>query len=316
MPDESDAIFREAPMKAYMARAQLFHDGIRAAKIDLLIAEIDSIDAGTLKWNKRKLGISSSAFDRVVQASASPHQVFAHPDVIVDRPHLIAYYRNIVAISKKGIQQVLFSTEKYESRRTKQMERQAAVSLCETLNTIISGVIDKSGQYSFQLNRDAILAEIGTELQGSWNNFVGTGAARQAKTLIEDYVCTEALGAVEPRGMQLNNGWTIKFGSEPDVSFLDDRGVVQIAIEIKGSLDRAGAQTRYGEAKKSFGKAVAENPRCHTIYLASCFTDAVIRQVKADGQVRDWFNLTSILYDDGDRVRFLSRVFHIVLTPR
>lgn len=313
---DHDEIFREALLKAYMARAQLFHDGIRAAKIDLLIAEIDSIDASKLKWNKRKLGISSSAFDRVTNAGGIPHQVFAHPDLIVDRPHLIANYRNIVAISKKGIQQVLFSTERYESRRTTRMEHEAAFSLCATLNTIISGVIDNSKEYSFQLNRDAILAEIGTELQGSWNNFVGNGAAKAVKALIEEHVTAENLGEVQPRVVTLSNGWTIKFGSEPDVSFLNKRGVVQIAIEIKGSLDRAGAQTRYGEAKKSFGKAIAENPRCHTIYLASCFTDAVIRQVEADGQVRDWFNLTSILYDDDDRKRFLSKVFHIVFAPR
>lgn len=91
--------------------------------------------------------------------------------------------------------------------------------------------------------------------------------------------------------------------------------LIQIAIEIKGSLDKAGAQTRYGEAKKSFGKALSENPRCFTVYLASCFTDAVVAQIRADGQVRRWFNLTSILYDDAERIRFLSTLFHVVDTP-
>jgi len=99
------------------------------------------------------------------------------------------------------------------------------------------------------------------------------------------------------------------------VAFFDAAGVKQIAIEIKGSLDTAGAQTRYGEAKKSFAKQLQENPRCHTVYLASCFTDAVIRQIRSDGQVREWFNLTSILYDEEERRRFLQRVFHIVSTP-
>src|SRR5438105_6449720 len=98
-------------------------------------------------------------------------------------------------------------------------------------------------------------------------------------------------------------------------SLRDSDGVKQIAIEIKGSLDTAGAQTRYGEAKKSFGKQLAENPRCYTIYLASCFTDAVIKQIEADGQVRDWFNLTSVLIDPEEQLRFLERLFHIVQTP-
>jgi hypothetical protein len=113
----------------------------------------------------------------------------------------------------------------------------------------------------------------------------------------------------------LRNGWSITFAAEPDVAFFDPNGVKQIAIEIKGSLDVAGAQTRYGEAKKSFAKQLAQNPRCHTIYLASCFTDAVINQIRADGQVRDWFNLTSILYDGNEKEAFLKKLFHIVSTP-
>ena len=33
-------------------------------------------------------------------------------------------------------------------------------------------------------------------------------------------------------------------------------------------MDKAGARTRLGEAKKSFAKAKAENAHCSTIYLA------------------------------------------------
>jgi hypothetical protein len=172
------------------------------------------------------------------------------------------------------------------------------------------------GDYSLAVSRQAILAEIGTELQGTWNNQIGAGAAREVERILSEHVMAKNLGqSIARRRYRLNNGWLIQFGSEPDASFRDPRGTIRIAIEIKGSLDTAGAQTRYGEAKKSFGKAIRENPRCHTIYLASCFTEAVIRQIQSDGQVRDWFNLTSILYDADERRRFLSRVFHIVGTP-
>jgi len=34
-----------------------------------------------------------------------------------------------------------------------------------------------------------------------------------------------------------------------------------------------------------------------------------------DGQVRGWYNLTSILADETERRRFLRQVFHIVRTP-
>jgi len=312
----ADKILIAALTKAYMARAQLFHNGVRASKIDLLIAEIDGINESSLDWTGKKLSISKAALERVKKAGGSAHQVFAHPQVIMKRPHLIAYYRNIVTISKKGIGQILFSTEGYESGRKKTITSEDAVSICEILNRILSGVIESLSDYSIELSRQAILAEIGTELQGTWANVIGRGVAKAVESLLAEHIDKEGLGRCVKQGVfQLDNGWHIAFASEPDVAFFDSDGIKQIVIEIKGSLDKAGAQTRYGEAKKSFAKELSENPRCHTVYLASCFTDAVIKQIKQDGQVREWFNLTSILYDASERNRFLNRLFHIVKTP-
>lgn len=314
--ESTDKHLVAALTKSYMARSQLFHTGVRASKIDLLIAEIDDIDERELEWTDKTLGISLVAFDRVKEAGGSPHQVFAHPKVIMKRPHLIGYYRNIVTISKKGIGQILFSTERYESGGKKEIAYEDASTVCETFNRILSGVIEKLPDYTVELSRQAILAEIGTQLQGTWDNVIGRGATNAVKKLLQEYIENERLGNLsKDSGFKLDNGWTITFSSEPDVAFFDATGVKQIAIEIKGSLDKAGAQTRYGEAKKSFQKQLIENPRCHTVYLASCFTDAVIEQIRRDGQVREWFNLTSILYDKSERERFLNRLFHIVKTP-
>lgn len=306
----------DALSKAYVARAQLFHRGVQASKVDLLMAEIDNIDPKGLNWGDSGLGISRSALDRLRSVGGAVHQVFAHPDLIQERPHLIAYYRNIVTLSKKGIAQILFPTEGYEAGRKKGITRSDAKRLCRTLNSILSGVIEGIKEYRVDLSRKAILAEIGTELQGSWANAVGTGAARAVRSLLKEHIEESGIGTCGKSGKcVLKSGWHIQFGSEPDVSFFDGDGVRQIAIEVKGSLDVAGAQTRYGEARKSFGKALADNPRCHTVYLASCFTSAVIEQVRKDREVREWFNLTSILYDEREKQRFLKRIFHVVSRP-
>ena len=307
----------EALTKAYTARARLFHNGVRASGIDLLIAEIDKIPQDRFKWTLKDLGITDSAFSRAKMSGVAPHQVFAHPGIVARRPHLVAYYRNMATISKKGIGQLLFPTERYEQRRAEKMPAKDAKRLCRALNRILSGVIDSMPDYEVSVGRQAILAEIGAQLQGTWANLVGQGAARAVEGIIADYVEAERVGhRVSGKRHELNNGWSIIFAAEPDVAFLDAKGVKRIAIEIKGSLDVAGAQTRYGEALKSFRKQLVENPRCHTIYLASCFTEAVIDQIKSDGQVRDWHNLTSILADEKERALFLKRVFHIVRTPR
>ncbi len=306
----------KALTKAYIARAQLFHKGVRASKIDLLIAEIDTIKDRSLDWSLPGLGVTAVAASRVLEAGGQLHQVFAHPEIITQRPHLISYYRNIVTISKKGIGQLLFPTDAYENQRKSEISTRDAKSMCSTFNRIVSGVIESIDDYDVELSRKAVLAEIGTELQGTWANIVGQGASKAVRDLMAEYVEQNERGAPSSKGpIELSNGWRIVFASEPDVAFYDELGTKQIAIEIKGSLDVAGAQTRFGEAKKSFAKQIADNPRCHTVYLASCFTDSVIAQIKQDAQVREWFNLTSILYDEKEKSRFLKRLFHIVDTP-
>ena len=218
--DQKDEQLVAALTEAYTARAKLFHNGVKASRIDLLIAEIDTIDPSKVKWNLKALGITKSAFKRLNNSGARPHQVFAHPQIIRDRPRLIAYYRNLAAISRKGISQILFSTNKYENGRARNIDRKDADTLCVILSEILSGVIDSMSDYDIAVGRQAILAEIGSQLQGTWAN-----------------------------------------------------------------------------------------------YLASCFTDAVISQMRDEGQVRVWYNLTSILADETERRRFLSQIFHVVDEP-
>jgi hypothetical protein len=195
------------------------------------------------------------------------------------------------------------------------MSQEDALRLAVVFNTIVSAVIEATPAYSVKVSRQAILAEIGTELQGTWANIQGQGAAREVQKMLAEYVVSKGIGRRKGKQIELNNGWSIVFGTEPDVAFRDPTGKTRIAIEIKGSLDTAGAQTRYGEAKKTFGKQLEGNPRCHTVYLASCYTDSVIRQIERDGQVRDWFNLTSILYDAAERAMFLRKLFHTAMPP-
>ena len=317
MSKSTDEQLLEALTNAYSARAKLFHTGVRASKIDLLIAEIDAYESSSLDWQIQGIGISNSAINRIREANATPQQVFAHPRLIRERPHLVAYYRNIATISRKGIGQILFPTDRFESGKMSVIEEDKALLLCRTLNQVISNVIDADPNYSVDLSRKAAFAEIGTELQGTWANVIGKGAAKEVEKLFSNYLSANESGEeVGKSRYLLDNGWRLAFSSEPDVSFFDAGDVIQIAIEIKGSLDKAAAQTRYGETKKSFAKALSVNTRCHTIYLASCFTSAVIDQLKSDGQVRSWFNLTSILYDDEEKQRFLDHVFHIVNAPR
>jgi hypothetical protein len=181
---------------------------------------------------------------------------------------------------------------------------------------------------SLEQAKEVMLAEIGTEIQGGWVNLVGKGASRQVEELLKRHALENRFAAendikrtrkrsgnrfISQLSISLVNGWRIVFGAEPDVAVFDDRGKLQAVVEIKGSMDKAGAQTRYGEAKKSFGKALSINPKCETIYLASCFTEAVQEQIANDGQVRRTFNLTEILADGSARKQFLDEIFRFII---
>lgn len=300
----------------YKTRARLFYQLVAAARLDELIREVDSLSLSGEQWPLEDLGISAPALNRIVKLGIAPHQVFAHPNILCQRPKLIRYYRNLAAISKKGIQQVLFATDQFEMGRQEKLDRDVSSRLAVLLNSFMSQVITGVEAFTLCTARHALIAEMGAEVQGTWNNYVGQKAAERVKGLLLDYVRENRLG--RPRGgkeILLNSGWRISFGSEPDVSFYDQEGRLQIAVEIKGSLDPAGAQSRYGEAKKSFQKALRQNPRCQTVYLASVFTEAVVEQVKTNGTVRESFNLTEVLIDQDARKRFLRTVFHHASRP-
>jgi hypothetical protein len=64
-----------------------------------------------------------------------------------------------------------------------------------------------------------------------------------------------------------------------------------------------------GETIKSFTKAKLENPRCHTILLASVLTPSVKRQLKTELKIDQVFDLLAILKEEGKRSEFLNELF-------
>jgi hypothetical protein len=309
-----DEILIQALEKAYTSRAKLFYQKVHSKNIDKLQKKLKAIDASFLKWDYGDLNISEEAIDKITALKFSTHEIFCHPDILISEPDLIGYYRNIAALSQKGLSQIL------SGRGLTSKEKPLAVS--KVINGILSQVIISEKSFSKQTPDKVLFAELGSEIQGTWVNIIGSGAAKQVEEMIVDFarqkkliksmqrVPIEAGGKKgKQRVVKLINDWEIVFASEPDVAVRNARGSLQIAIEIKGSMDKAGAQTRYGEAKKSFGKALSENPRCETIYLASCFTQAVLEQIKQDGQVRKVYNLIDILQNEVKKNEFFEELF-------
>lgn len=314
-----DEVLRDTLKKAYSARAKLFFSKLKETNIEKQIDKIDEVDEGSLTWDFKELGISKKAFEKIKLTGSSLHHIFCHPNLISKDKGIEAYYRNLAALSRKGLGQLL------SGFRLKKTERPKVVA--QTINAIMSEIVESIEGFNLESAQKVMLAEIGTEIQGTWVNIIGRGAAKNVEKIFQEFVEKENLikelkktkkevttrtGKKKMRTQQelvLTNDWKIIFSSEPDVAIYDDKDVLRIAIEIKGSMDKAGAQTRYGEAKKSFGKALRENPRCETIYLGSCYTESVIDQIEQDGQVRQRYNLIDLIDDETKREEFTKEIF-------
>lgn len=311
---KSDPPLREALKKSYVARARLFFQRIQEQSPRQLLKKVGTLEDSSIKWDLKLLGVSESAAEKVKKANVPLHYVFCHPDVLEKDSDLLDYYRNLSALSKKGLSQLL--TGQSLSGKEKPLAQARA------LNEVLSAALETCSNFSMELVRDIICAEFGTEIQGTWVNLIGKGAAKIVENMLQDFAKEKGfikqvlrekvkVGGKQKsqRSIVLKNGWRMVFSPEPDVGVYDPKGVIRVAIEVKGSMDRAGAQTRYGEAKKSFGKALKANPRCETIYLASVFTDAVTQQIEANGQVRKTFDLVDILTDEKAKEAFLDEIF-------
>jgi hypothetical protein len=302
--------------EAYKSRALLFRAELEKRGLNTLVAVVRDLDASGLSWDDPVLGISTAARAKVLDARVPLHWVFCHPEILSGCPNAIEYYRLLAALPAKGLGQVV--------KGFRGQHRIAAK--IRAVNTHISAILDESRGFSLDGMRDLMFAEVGSEIQGTWVNLVGQGAAQHLREILEEVARQRGLvdrvetaktaqgdKTVALRTIHLRKGWSIVFGSEPDVSIFDPQGVIQCAMEIKGSMDVSGAQTRYGEAKKSFAKALKVNPRCETIYLFSCMTPSVQQQIRDDGEVRKTYNLTDIFVNEAERDRFLDEVFHHII---
>ncbi len=290
----------------YLARAGFFWRKVRDSRFKDWQKRAHSAAWANVVWNWSELGISETARKAAENLGFVPSEVFAHPDIIAAHPELLDYYRLMACLSKKGLAQIK------SGALTKNK-----LALCRLLNGFLSSLLAITAKASREGLLNTIFAEAGTEWQGTWVNSIGLQASQALEQILAIYAAQQGLLDTvataklneKKRGLVLKSGTILLFGSEPDVECRSKMGELISVIEIKGSADKAGAQTRLGETKKSFTKAKLENPRCHTIFLPSVLTPAVEKQLKTEREIDQVFDLLAILKDEGKRAAFLKEFF-------
>ncbi len=306
-------------VQRYLARSALFWKFSREARFVQWQKQARNASWKSLSWDCEALGISPEGKAASERLGFAATEVFAHPAVLQDLPELFDYYRLIGCISNKGLAQMRRGLGLAAAKPGADGDR--TVRLCVLLNRFISNALARTASANRESLIRTMFAEAGSEWQGTWVNQIGQLAAQDLQRIITDYARVNSLvddpkteaAAEEGNCLVLKSGNSIRFGSEPDVECRSQKQELLCVLEIKGSADAAGAQTRLGETKKSFAKAKSENPRCVTIFLPSVLTKAVENQFKTEREIDKIFNLLGILRDDAKRAEFLAELFKFIL---
>ena len=317
---------REAEQTRYALRSSFFYR-VHSQWTSLLALAEQQAGRPGLDWTQpQNLGISDAAWRRVESDGVVQTLVFCHPEVIRQTPALITYYRCLALLPQKGLQRLAgYSTKALEEGKASNLSRSRAQGISSVLNSLISLLIDSDPNWTLENARVAALLNLGTQINGSWRNEIGSEGSRRVKELlvgsfIESRLVENVIGpdgsnvpyseaapsSENIRGLDTVNGYTIRFGSEPDVSIRDGQGRLISTIEIKYGLDPAGALERYGAAMKSFEAAVSENSRVVNVYLASSITPEVRRRIDDDRLVNQDFNLIELLANSEKRQEFIE----------
>jgi hypothetical protein len=250
--------------------------------------------------------------------------VFCHPKLLQAAPTTSLYYRGMVGLSVKAAKDYFGSVESIETGRVRSaINDDKAWQMARTYNFFLSSIIINSTQWTLENGHRTILATIGISVDGSMRNKVGAVGEDRIRRMIVEWIIAKrlviepALSRVDlpkqlPNQIKLKGGVTMRFSSEPDISF-EQRHIVRATVEIKGGIDPAGALERYGAAKKSFEHAVRNSPQCRNFYVGGVLTPELQRPIDADRLVEKTYSLIDLLKDESVRSDFFRELFHHTL---
>ncbi|HOA53638.1 MAG TPA: XcyI family restriction endonuclease [Thermogutta sp.] len=288
-----------------LTKSAFFHQKLHEWKMLPIAEAIEAIRGEDLSWEKQELGITESAWNKVIHRGIKPVTVFAHPQVLIQIRGATSYYRMLSMVSQKSMGRVGLPVTSYETGSCVPEEPAAKQIACH-LNLIISRLIDTDVQINpreFDLWRGMAA---GTQAQGSWQNAKGQHAELLIKGLIKrrlfdaGWVSRET---EEDQRLELSDGRIVSFGSEPDVAFYK-RQNIQAAVEVKGGIDSAGVLERLGAAMKSLSRTREKNPTAVTIlvFFKASLTEKAKQDLELNRKIiTHWFTVEELLNYEFDR---------------
>ena len=334
----------EVTKESYLLKSTFFYNKLHTNGYFELYMQIQSLcrlEGKKLNWLQyADWHISNTAWESLKANNIDPMLVFVHPKVLQLNPSFLKYYRSIAMLPQKGLKAIsgVSNVERIESGKIEggTLSNETIKKLVFSINEVLSLVIALSSSISENEIQGMMYATAGTNIDGSWRNSIGNEGERVIRTIIlrelmnqKDIssICDrqnkmksitdinehEILESLENiRVINLINGFSILFSSEPDITLYDDSGTIVGAVEIKAGLDPAGALERLGAMLKSFENTLAEYPRAVTILVASCITDEVETRISASMSVRQKYITTQITSSETNQRKFANSIRRIL----
>jgi hypothetical protein len=295
-----------------IAKSEFFHHKLHDWGLLEIAYELEGIEGENIDWTLEKLNISIKAWNKTIHRGIKPIRLFVHPEIILQNPKRIAYYRMLAMVSQKSMSRVGISLNRYEAKGNT-LDYEMATTIVKHLNKIICFLIEQDkiiDSREFDIWRGMTA---GSQAQGSWQNTKGAKVEFLIKELIIDRVHDKDLVTGEEQHGKgfifiLNDGRTLAFGTEPDVGIFKD-DLIQVAIEIKGGIDSAGVLERFGAVLKSLRRAKQLNPKSKTILIipGTSLTVTVHQELEKSKNIIDYFfSLEDILINNQCRNKLFA----------
>ncbi|MCL2820763.1 MAG: XcyI family restriction endonuclease [Oscillospiraceae bacterium] len=334
----------EVSKESYHLKSTFFYNKLHShGYFDLFmqVQTLNNIEGSKLNWSQRELWkVCDSAWDILKKKKIPPMLVFLHPKVLQLHPSFLKYYRSIAMLPQKGLKIIsgVTSVDNIELGKISPgtLKKEVIDSLTTSINEVMSLVVSLSTDINETEIQGMMYATAGTYIDGSWRNSIGNEGERVIRSIILRELLSQgdvssitdkqnktiSITALKPsdildgvdniRIVNFVNGFSILFGSEPDITLIDDSSAVVGVIEVKAGLDPAGALERLGAMFKSFDNTLAEYPNAITILVASCITDEVESRIGAAMSVRQRYITTDITSSDSNQRKFANRVRRIL----
>ena len=299
--------------ESYLLKSTFFYNRLNTNgyfSLFMKVKKFVKIEGDKLDWSKRaEWNISEDAWDIIQESGISPALVFVHPKVLKLNPSFLKFYRSVAMLPQKGLTAISKVTNidpiekgKVDASRIK---AESITKLTKAINEVLYVVVTVASGLNEKLLEGMMYATAGTNIDGSWRNQIGAEGERVIRTIILNGLLhynevtsfidkanntveinsadakkfTEDIDLVKT--INLSNGYSVYFSSEPDVTMYNPEGDIVGIIEIKAGLDPAGALERLGAMFKSFENTLAEYPDAVTILVASCITKEVDNRLNA-----------------------------------